>query len=170
MKKKVLLLSSSFLPIKTIGWERAFYLLCLEKAEAISYYDDWSVKTISKDYSVPSILRLTSDIKIRATKIKFSRKNIYRRDKNVCMYCGIKHPDGDLTLDHVIPRSLGGKTTWTNIVSCCLKCNTKKANKTPQQANMKLLSKPIYPEMKHGSIIRYYIDENQIPKEWIPYL
>lgn len=169
-KNKILLLNSSFLPIKTIGWERAFYLLFLEKAEVIQYYEDWNVRTIHKEYPVPSIMRLTTDVKLRNTKIKFSRKNIYRRDKNICQFCGQKYPDGDLTLDHVIPKSLGGKTNWTNIVSCCLKCNTKKANKTPQQANMKLLNKPVYPDMHHGSIIKYYLDESQIPKEWLSFL
>jgi len=79
----------------------------------------------------------------------FSRKNIHRRDKHICQYCSVILPENQGTLDHVIPRSRGGLNTWQNLVCCCVKCNTKKGNRTPNEANMKLLSIPKEPKSLH---------------------
>jgi 5-methylcytosine-specific restriction endonuclease McrA len=77
--------------------------------------------------------------------VKFNRRNIFARDGNHCQYCGRKFPTAELSLDHVIPRSRGGKTTWTNVVCCCLSCNVKKGGRAPSQAGLKLQNKPVKP-------------------------
>lgn len=163
--KKVLLLSQSYQPIKAITWERAFCLFMINKAEIISYYDNWFINTVSKSFSVPSVIRLLSKTQFKSSKIKFSRSNIYKRDSYRCLYCGNKFKEDDLTMDHVIPRSLGGRTTWINIVSSCFPCNSKKSNRTPQQAQMKLIEQPRYPGNFMGeNFIRFFIDE--VPDDW----
>lgn len=168
MKKtnKVLLLDQSYRAIKAITWQRALVLFYLEKAEVIKYRDDWTVNSATEAHKVPSIVRLIKNTRIKTSKIKFSRTNIYKRDAFKCMYCGNKFHDHELTLDHVVPKSKGGGTSWVNVVSSCFPCNSQKKNRTPQQANMRLLEQPKYPgnNFSGASIIKFYIDD--IPEEW----
>jgi len=88
-----------------------------------------------KEFVKPLIIRLLSYVKFKNRGVRLNRKRIYKRDNNQCVYCG---SEKNLTIDHIIPRSRGGKNTWTNLITCCSSCNLKKANKTPEEANMKM--------------------------------
>jgi 5-methylcytosine-specific restriction endonuclease McrA len=99
--------------------------------------------------------------------IRFTRLNIYIRDKNTCQYCGKKFARSELSLDHVIPRAHGGKSTWDNIVCCCSNCNHEKGGRTPQEVHMKLLQKPKKPNWT--PFFKISMDELK-HKEWLPFL
>jgi 5-methylcytosine-specific restriction endonuclease McrA len=106
---------------------------------------DW-IRTVRFDIAVPRIVRVLSYHHLPRHDVKFNRRNIYARDSNRCQYCGKRHPTSELSLDHVIPRSKGGANTWENIVCCCLKCNVKKGGRTPDEAHMKLVVRPVKPK------------------------
>lgn len=141
---KVLLLNSSYLPIKIITVKKALKLLYKGKAEGITENME-AVVFPNLDYNnIPNVIRLLSfsGIPINA---KLSKKNVVKRDNYRCAYCGNIFSAKDLTVDHIIPKSRGGKFTWQNLVSCCFKDNNKKGNRTPEEANMKLLYQPRVP-------------------------
>ena len=95
---------------------------------------------------MPRIIRLLGYDKLPRQDVKFNRRNIYARDSSRCQYCGKKFSTTELSLDHIIPRSQGGRTTWENIVCCCVRCNVKKGGRTPEQAHMHLIAKPHKPK------------------------
>ena len=101
-----------------------------------------SVRTISFRIRVPRVILLLVYDHLPKKEVKFTRHNIFERDRNTCQYCGRTFDRKDLNLDHVIPRDRGGPTTWENIVCSCVECNTRKANCTPQEAGMRLIRKP----------------------------
>ena len=105
---------------------------------------EW-IRTVRFDLAVPRIIRVLTFNKIPRQAVKFNRRNIFARDRNRCQYCGRKYPTSELSLDHVIPRSQGGPTTWENVVCCCLKCNVRKGGRTPDKAHMKLVHRPVKP-------------------------
>ncbi len=123
------------------GWQELSEL----KAEFEPDGFDW-VHTVRFPIAVPRIIRLLGYDKLPKQDVKFNRRNIFARDGNRCQYCGKKFSTVDLSLDHVLPRSQDGKSTWTNIVCCCIKCNVKKGGRTPEQANMKLITVPVKPK------------------------
>lgn len=106
---------------------------------------DW-IHTVRFQIAVPRIIRLLAYDKLPRQDVKFNRRNIYARDSNRCQYCGKKYPTTELSLDHVVPRSQNGKTTWENIVCCCVRCNVRKGGRTPEQAGMHLICKPVRPK------------------------
>lgn len=106
---------------------------------------DW-IHTVRLQIAVPRIIRLTGYDKLPRQDVKFNRRNIYARDGSKCQYCGKKFSTLELSLDHVKPKSQGGKSTWDNIVCCCVKCNVKKGGRTPEQAHMHLITKPVKPK------------------------
>lgn len=106
--------------------------------------EDPKIRTVRQDYKVPEIIVLTRHNKMPQQRVNFSRRTIHRRDGFRCQYCNKKTEE--LTIDHIIPRSQGGPTTWENCVCCCVECNSKKANRTPEEANMVLLSVPVKPK------------------------
>ena len=107
-----------------------------------------SIKTISFRIRVPRVILLVVFDRKPKKEVKFTRHNIFERDKNMCQYCGHVFERKDLNLDHVIPRDRGGPTTWENIVCSCIECNTHKANRTPQEAGMHLVRKPKRPKWR----------------------
>jgi 5-methylcytosine-specific restriction endonuclease McrA len=119
-------------------------------------WEDWSrlrpkngedaIRSTSVIFRVPEVILLSRYDKLPQHKIHFSRRTIYKRDENQCQYCGITPGTDSLTIDHVLPRSRGGKTTWENCVLACVKCNSKKADRTPEECNMKLSKKPKKPK------------------------
>lgn len=115
------------------------------KREFEPHAHDW-IKTVRLHIAVPRIIRLLGYDKLPRQDVKFNRRNIYARDSNKCQYCGKKFPTTELSLDHVIPKSQGGKATWDNIVCCCVKCNVRKGGRTPDQAHMHLITKPVKPK------------------------
>jgi len=106
---------------------------------------DW-IHTVRFQIAVPRIIRLLGYDKLPRQDVKFNRRNIYARDSSRCQYCGKKFATTELSLDHVKPRSQGGKASWDNIVCCCIKCNVKKGGRTPEQARMHLITKPVKPK------------------------
>ena len=105
---------------------------------------DW-VRSVSFHIQVPRVVRLLNYDRIPRHSLRFNRRNLFARDKHRCQYCGLHAPQHELSMDHVLPRSRGGGTTWENVVCCCLKCNTRKGGRTPKEARMPLLKKPVKP-------------------------
>ena len=112
--------------------------------EFLGHYD-W-VSTVRMHIAVPKIIRLLGYDRLPRQDVKLNRRNVFARDRNHCQYCGRHFPTSELSLDHVVPRSQGGKSTWLNLVCCCVACNAKKGGRTPQQAHIKLICEPIKPK------------------------
>jgi 5-methylcytosine-specific restriction endonuclease McrA len=143
--RPTLLLNAGYEPVTVISWQRAITLLILGKVELLEAYD-LVVRSASSAMELPSVVRLRAFVRARgAHAVKFSRGNVYRRDGFTCQYCGARPAHGKLTFDHVVPRSRGGLTEWTNIVTACVGCNTRKANRTPQEAGLTLARPPARP-------------------------
>jgi 5-methylcytosine-specific restriction endonuclease McrA len=94
---------------------------------------------------VPKVIRLLGYDQLPQQEVKLNRRNIFARDRNTCQYCGTRWPTSELSLDHVLPRSQGGRSTWANLVCCCVTCNAKKGGRTPHQAHLALVRKPVKP-------------------------
>jgi 5-methylcytosine-specific restriction endonuclease McrA len=169
----VLVLNRLFMAIHIISVRRAFCLLCKDLAEVVSLEDDgqfqtydfasWRevseyraqhfrhedddwIRTVSSEIQAPRVIRLVGYDRLPRQTVKFNRRNIFARDNNQCQYCGKKFPTSELSLDHVIPRSQGGGSTWENIVCACVNCNVKKGGRTPKEAGMHLIRKPEKPK------------------------
>lgn len=106
---------------------------------------EW-VRTVRMNLAVPKVIRLLAYDRLPRNEVKLNRRNIFARDHNRCQYCGGRFASSDLSLDHVIPRSQGGGASWANLVCCCVKCNTRKGGRTPRQASMPLIKKPVKPK------------------------
>ncbi len=168
----VLVLNKMFMAIHIISVRRAICLLCKDLAEVVSLEDgqfqtydfstwrevseyrakhfrqeddDW-IRTITSEIQVPRVIRLLGYEKLPKQTVKFNRRNIFARDNNQCQFCGRKYSTSELSLDHVIPRSQGGQSTWDNVVCACVKCNVRKGGRTPKQAHMSLVRKPEKPK------------------------
>ncbi len=164
---KTLLLSQSYEPIKVISWQRAITLLFLGKVEVIEEYSD-AVRSVTFIIKVPSVVRLLRAFRRHHNPVKFSRVNIYARDGYSCQYCCQKLGVDELTYDHVVPRSQGGRTEWTNIVTACHDCNRKKGGRTPRQAGMALRVIPVQPDWVPAVTIR--VSLRSVPDAWRDYL
>lgn len=164
---RTLLLTQGYEPIKIIPWQRAMTLLTLDKVEVVEEYDK-EIRGTSMIINVPSVVRLRKAFRRFAKPVKFSRVNIYARDDYRCQYCGAKCSIDQLTYDHVVPRSRGGRTSWDNIVSCCYACNARKANRTPAEAKMMLRSTPVRPTWMPAIQIR--VSTKSVPDAWRDYV
>ncbi|WP_348539851.1 MULTISPECIES: HNH endonuclease [Spirulina sp. CCY15215] len=145
LSQSVVVFSKNYLPLSRINIRRAIALLVTGKAEPVDFFSDkfWEIRSPSVKFQVPEHIRLTMTQTERVWKIPaVNRREVLRRDKNTCQYCGSKHK---LTLDHVIPRSKGGKHVWDNVVIACEGCNSKKGARTPREAGMPLFQKPKAP-------------------------
>jgi 5-methylcytosine-specific restriction endonuclease McrA len=162
----VLLLNITYEPLKIIDWKRAITLLCLGKVEVIEEYNR-EVRSVSFTIKLPSVVRLLQMVRRPKSPVRFSRQNIYARDRYHCQYCGSKFPTEELTYDHVIPKSRGGKTQWENIVTCCVECNRQKGGRTPSEASMSLIREPSRPSWVPA--IRITIRYPKIPESWRDY-
>jgi len=165
--ERVLLLNATYEPLRVISWKRAITLLTLDKVEVLETYDR-VVRSVTLAIRLPAVVRLIHLVRFRKHTIRFSRENIYIRDKYQCQYCASSMDAGDLTYDHVIPKSMGGKTAWENIVTCCLPCNKKKGGRTPRQARMSLISKAKRPSLHPMLMITRRIGNT--PESWRAYL
>ncbi len=161
MISRVLVLNRNWQPIRITSVKRAFVLLYRGGARAIDHqfrlldFQSWSavkaepgqdvIHTVDRVIPVPSVLILPLYDRIPPSFLRFSRQNVYARDRNTCQYCGTRLPRHRLNLDHVIPKSEGGKSSWQNVVCCCLECNLRKANRTPEVAGMRLITEPQAP-------------------------
>jgi len=165
--EQVLLLNISYEPLKVINWKRAINMLCLGKVEIIEEYNQ-EIHSVSFTIKMPSVVRLLNMVKRDKSPVKFSRQNIYARDRYKCQYCGIRFPTEALTYDHVLPKSRGGRTEWENIVTCCMDCNRKKGGRMPHEASMKLIRRPFQPDWV--SSIRITVGFKEVPQSWRDYL
>ena len=165
--KPALLLNASYEPLSVVDWKRAITLVLLGKAEMLSTHSH-KIRSARRTYDLPSVLRLQRRVKIPRKRVHFSRKNVYRRDNYRCQYCGEKFPASRLTFDHVLPRSRGGETSWTNIVTSCQPCNRTKCSRTPEEASMPLLNEPTEPQWWPFSASAGNLDDH--PEDWKPYL
>lgn len=144
--QRVLVLNASYEPLQLISARRAVVLLLQEKAEMIEAAQQ-RLRALGRSFVVPLVIRLTRYIRIpRRLRLPCSRRGVLARDRDTCQYCGIQPGRGQLTVDHVIPRSRGGGTTWDNVVTACRECNHRKGGRTPDEANMLLLSVPRQPQ------------------------
>ncbi|WP_028457077.1 HNH endonuclease [Chloroflexus sp. Y-396-1] len=146
MAQRVLVLNASYEPLQLISVRRALVLLLQEKAELVEAAMQ-QLRAQSVIYHVPLVIRLVRYIRIpRQLRLPCSRRAVFARDRETCQYCGQQPGRANLTMDHVIPRSQGGQTTWENVVTACRDCNHRKGGRTPEQANMVLLSTPRQPQ------------------------
>lgn len=164
-----LVLNPFYEPIHQVSWQRALALTVNPLVEVLEEYDDWTVATVRKVYAVPAVLRFLEGARGRKKGVRFSRDNVYARDHGQCQYCGHKVARQEMTLDHVLPRDLGGQTKWTNVVVCCLGCNQRKANRTLDQVRMRLLSQPVRPASVAGQI-RLTFPKGVLPDQWRSYI
>ena len=175
----VLVLNRSFLPVNITSVKRAFSMLYLDIAKAVDgeyklfNFESWSklaveakddtIGIIDRVIKIPRVIMVIAYDRIPNKHVRFNRLNIFARDNNTCQYCGKKLPKSELNIDHVIPRSRGGKSTWENVVCCCFPCNRKKGGRTPNETRMKTIKNPQKP--------RYTPILNNIQyKEWVPFL
>jgi 5-methylcytosine-specific restriction endonuclease McrA len=144
-KMKTLKLDSTYRPVGVIDCLEALVLCIVGKATAVEEYED-EISSPSVTFKIPSVIVLKNVVKFISRSIRATRNNIIWRDKNTCQYCGYVGTSSNLTLDHVLPKSRGGDNSWLNLVTCCKKCNQKKRDRTPEEADMKLLNKPVKPK------------------------
>lgn len=164
MEKNALLLNADFRPISLISWKDAMIFMLDGTARAEAFYDE-EIHSASQTWKLPSVLVLNKYVKSR-TMVKFSRRNVYLRDNYCCQYCTKSFHGKDLTLDHVIPKSRGGRKTFLNIVSACLDCNAKKKDRTPAEANMPLLKTPMVPSPR--LLLERTVGDVTPWSEWLP--
>jgi 5-methylcytosine-specific restriction endonuclease McrA len=144
--QRVLVLNASYEPLQLVPVRRAVVLLLQEKAELVEAAEQ-QLRALTISFDVPLVIRLVRYIKIpRRLRLPCSRRGVLARDHETCQYCGTQPGRSSLTVDHVTPRSQGGLTTWDNVVTACRECNHRKGGRTPEQANMLLLSRPRQPQ------------------------
>lgn len=169
MDRPVLVLNRLWQAVNVCSVRRAFTLLCQGHAQVVSSdkgnnffthdFEAWRdisarepepemVHTISFKIRIPRVIVLLLFDRLPKKEVKFTRHNVFERDKNTCQYCGNVFDRKDLNLDHVLPREKGGQTTWENIVCSCIPCNTRKGNRLPHEANMHLIRKPKRPKWR----------------------
>jgi 5-methylcytosine-specific restriction endonuclease McrA len=183
LNSSVLVLNRSFLPIHVTSVRRAFTLLYQDIARVVNEeyrtfdFRSWQELAVARDAEsigsvrgrirVPRVIVLVAFDRIPKRHVRFSRLNIYARDDFTCQYCGDHPPRQELNLDHVVPRSLGGRSTWENVVCSCLECNRRKGGRTPKQAGLKLRRKPVRPQWT--PFVNLML-ANARYKEWRPFL
>lgn len=165
LNRPTLVLNRNWQPVGVASVARAVIMVWNDTAHVVDPDDyrlytwsDWEklepsdrdicIHTVNSRLRVPEVVALTRYDRVPVNSVTFSRRNIFKRDRFTCQYCGIQPGTEELTLDHVIPRSHGGGSSWENCVLACVGCNKRKANRTPEQANMKLRKKPVRPAWK----------------------
>ena len=183
LNSKVLVLNRSYFPVHITSVRRAFALLYQGIAKAVDQqyrtfdYESWSalsasvhdetVGLIGRVIRVPRVILLVSYDRVPRRRVRFSRFNVFARDKNTCQYCGKRFSRSELNLDHVIPRSQRGLSTWENIVCSCFRCNRVKGGRRPEEAGMRVIKKPAQPEWTPFMLETFTFKGYQ---EWVPFL
>ena len=167
--EQTLLLNATYEPLKVVHWQKAVTLWWQGKVEIIAHHDR-EVRAVSFSFKLPSVIRLLRYVRIkkRFDYVPFSRANIYARDEFTCQYCAEVFPTQELTFDHVVPVSQGGRKDWENIVTCCVTCNRRKGGRTPDEARMRLIRPPRRP--MSAPAIRITIGLRSAPESWRDYL
>lgn len=164
LREPVLVLNANFEPLNVCTTRRALGLIFSGKAEMIMN-GRGTVQTVRADYPRPSIIRIGYMIHRPRPKVKLTKREVFRRDGYTCQYCGTR--SGRLTLDHIIPRHLGGQHTWENLVTACAACNLRKGGRLPKQANLNLHDRPSEPRPTAEYLFGSHLEDNQ---EWRPFL
>ncbi len=163
MNKRVLVLNQDYTPLTVCSIQRAFLLIFLQKAELVSQFDGQFLRTVTRHFPKPAVIRIGKYINIPYKGVELSRQNVFKRDSYQCQYCGTEK---ELTLDHVLPRSRKGRSSWTNLVTACKSCNTRKGDSLPEEAGFILKAQPYKP-----SFILFLRDfSGYIQEEWRPFL
>jgi 5-methylcytosine-specific restriction endonuclease McrA len=167
--KRVLVLNASWEPMRIVSWQRAILLLLGEKIEVIDAYEV-QVRSPSCALNLPSVVRMKKYVrpKKKRTILRFSRQHVFLRDEYKCQYCLNTFTVKDLTLDHVIPVTRGGRKTWSNIVTSCGTCNQQKGSRTPQEAGFHEFRSPKEPHA--GFLPDLLFMRGSLPDSWRPYL
>ncbi len=178
----VLVLNRYYQPVHVTSVRRAVVLLyqgvvkALDQQYRLYEYEDWAalsaanhdaISTIDRSIRVPRVVVLSAYEHLAKGRVRFSRLNIYARDRDTCQYCGRTLARTELNLDHVLPRTQGGKSSWENVVCSCIECNLKKGGRTPEQAGLRLLKKPVRPRWTpffRGA------SRKVTYREWLPFL
>lgn len=142
MNSRVLVLNQDNSPLMVCSVERAFILVFMNKSEMVRSANGHRLHSVSKSYPMPSVIRLIRYVNAPYKGVNLTRQNIFKRDNFECQYCGTRR---ELTIDHVMPRARGGKDTWMNLVAACKRCNARKGDDTPEEANMPLRKNPYKP-------------------------
>ncbi|WP_373649455.1 HNH endonuclease [Schlesneria sp. DSM 10557] len=165
LSRQTLVLNRNWQPVGVASVARSLTLVVAERARIVDpanfqlyTWSDWSrliphddelfVQSVAFRIRVPEVITLTEYDRVPVNVVTFSRRNIYKRDRYTCQYCGVKPGSEELTLDHVLPRSRGGTSSWENCVLACLACNNRKADRTPGEAAMPLRKAPARPAWK----------------------
>jgi len=146
MTQRTLLLSAAYEPMATISWRKAIVMLTLGKVEVVESYDR-DIRSTSVVFKLPCVVRLINRFRRYRPQVRYSKQNIFARDRWTCQYCGERRPISQLTQDHVIPRAQGGKTCWENVVISCSRCNLDKGSKPLHRFKRRLLRKPFAPRL-----------------------
>ena len=147
----VLVLNQNYEPLSVAGVRRALALIGTGKAEVLEH-GVLPIRTPSRELARPSVIRLVAYVKRPRPRVRFSRREVFRRDSYTCQYCGRK--GGHLTLDHVFPRHRGGRDAWENLVTACRACNQRKGGRTPEEARMPLRRRPFEPKATARALLR----------------
>lgn len=188
----VLVLNRLYMAVHVVGVRRAFVMLFRDVAEVVHLeegrfanhdfhswreiselraefkepHDDW-VRAVNFEIQVPRVIRLLLYDRMSRFSLRLNRHTVLARDGHSCQYCGNRLPSSQLSLDHVVPRSRGGSTTWENVVCACLKCNVKKGGRTPKEARMSLVRKPTCPKRSPLLAVKLHNPKYESWKTWL---
>ena len=163
MNGHVLVLNQDYSALTVCSVQRAVILLHLQKVHLVEAVDGEVVRSPSTRMPYPSIIRLKAYAKVPYKQVMLSRKNVLKRDHHTCQYCGARNR---LTIDHILPKSRGGRDTWENLVAACASCNNRKGDRTPEEADMPLAREPFRPS--YVMFIRDFV--GTLDDTWRPYL
>ena len=166
---RTLILNGAYEPVRIVNWERAMILWLAQKTDVLEQYEI-QVHSVSQSFNLPAVMRITKFVRFKrnSSRVRFSRQHVFLRDDYHCQYCRKNFNTKELTMDHVIPVVSGGKTTWSNIVTCCVDCNQRKGSKTLQEAGLVLRRYPREPHAGFLPDLLYY--KSQVPESWKAYL
>jgi 5-methylcytosine-specific restriction endonuclease McrA len=165
---RTLLLNTTFEPLSVLDWKKAVILLYLGKVEVVKEYDK-EIKGVSISIKQPAVIRLLRFVRNNNhVNAKFSRKNIFLRDDYTCQYCGERFDPKNLTCDHIVPKSRGGITEWSNIVTSCTRCNLRKGDKLPDEVEMYPKKRPTRPNGFY--LLMLHVGVRVFPEHWRDYI
>jgi 5-methylcytosine-specific restriction endonuclease McrA len=163
---ETLVLNMTYEPVCRVPWQRAITLLFNGKVEVVDEYEDHPIRSVTFEIKMPAVVRFLKLLRRRKPVVRFSRENVYARDRGRCQYCARKVTRSEATYDHVVPRKLGGHTGWANIVIACVGCNQKKGGRTPEQAKMALVTFPERPSKLPEVLRLTFTWDNGMPNAW----
>jgi 5-methylcytosine-specific restriction endonuclease McrA len=162
---RTLILDSAAKPVKIVAWQKGVIYDLQNKVIVLESYDR-IIRSTSFELFLPAVVMLRHYVRVRPYKVRWSKRNVFSRDDYTCQFCGCQPGQNNLTIDHVLPSSRGGRSTWTNTVAACSPCNHRKGDRLPAEAGMPLNSKPSRPEPTREGLI----GPRTAPAEWAFYL